>query len=235
MYDFSDRKIIVTGGSSGVGRATAILLSQLGAKITVIARRAEELQKTLSMLDGSGHTYQSIDLSDFDVVVQTIRDVVAADGVKLDGVAHCAGAAKLSPLRMLSAEVLRSNLLTNLYPWAAILKCAASRKLFNPGAAIVGISSNVALRGEKGNSAYGAAKAAMNGLTKTAALELQPSGIRVNTICPAGIDTAMIRHLNLPQEQMLSPQQVANMLAFYLHPCSEPVTGMCIALRRSIP
>ena len=71
-FDFNGKKVIVTGASSGVGRETAIILSQCGAKVILVARREAELIKTLEMMDGDCHTYKVVDVSDFDQVIQGI-------------------------------------------------------------------------------------------------------------------------------------------------------------------
>ena len=65
-FDFNGKKVLVTGASSGVGREVAILLSAMGAKVVIVARRETELQKTLSLMEGSGHSYRVLDLTDFD-------------------------------------------------------------------------------------------------------------------------------------------------------------------------
>ena len=75
-FDFNGKKVLVTGASSGVGREVAILLSAMGAKVVIVARREAELQKTLSLMEGSGHSYRVVDLADFDKVVSTIKEIV---------------------------------------------------------------------------------------------------------------------------------------------------------------
>ena len=82
-FDFNGKKVLVTGASSGVGREVAILLSAMGAKVVIVARREAELQKTLSLMEGSGHSYRVVDLADFDKVVSTIKEIVISDGEKL--------------------------------------------------------------------------------------------------------------------------------------------------------
>ena len=101
-FDFNGKKVLVTGASSGVGREVAILLSAMGAKVVIVARRESELQKTLSLMEGSGHSYRVLDLTDFDGIVETVKDIIAKDGEKLDYIAHCAGLAVPIPLRSMS-------------------------------------------------------------------------------------------------------------------------------------
>ena len=120
MFDFSGKKIIVTGASSGVGRETAILLSQMNAKVVMIARRENELKNTMSMLNRGDHCYRVTDLSDFGGTVQTVKDIVVSDGQKIDGVAHCAGATRITTIRAVTEAILDSMFRLNLYSFFAI-------------------------------------------------------------------------------------------------------------------
>lgn len=230
-FDFSEKQIMVTGASSGVGRATAIMLSQMDANVTVVARRRKELEKTMSLMKDGKHQIAVCDLSRFDNVTNLFADIATTTG-KLDGVVHCAGAVKIAPLRAISEEILISMLSVNFMSYAAILKCASSKKYFNHGASIVGVSSNVAIYGQKGNGAYGAAKGAMNSLTKTAALELAANQIRVNTICPGGIYSEMIDQEQADPNALLSTNNIAEVLCFYVSDASSSITGTCIDFER---
>ena len=232
MFDFSGKKIIVTGASSGVGRETAILLSKMNAQVVLIARRENELEKTMSMLNKGAHYYKVADLSDFNGTIRTFKDIVTLDGKKIDGVAHCAGAARITSIRAVTEAILDNMFRLNLYSFAAILKCAASKRYFNPRASIIAISSNAALDGQKGNVAYSAAKAAMIGLVKAADFELRERDIRTNLILPVGIDTEMLRNLpnqgsmlKIDSTKLMSPRQIADIISFYLSPCSEPISS----------
>ncbi|MBQ9433213.1 MAG: SDR family NAD(P)-dependent oxidoreductase [Synergistaceae bacterium] len=75
LVDFTGRKIIVTGASSGIGRCSAITLSKLGAELVLVARREEKLRETLSQLEGEGHSYYSADLSDTNHIEPLIKDI----------------------------------------------------------------------------------------------------------------------------------------------------------------
>lgn len=233
--DFSGQKMVVTGASSGVGRETAIRLSQTGAQVIIIARREEKLKSTLADMSGSGHSYRVVDVSDFDGFVETIKDIVASDGKKISCVAHCAGAVSPAPLRSITKSALDFAFTTNLYSFAAILKCAASKRLFHENAAIVGVSSVVSLYGQPGNGAYAAAKGALNALVKSAAKELAARKIRVNAVCPGGILTDMVN--NLPSKglqpnigentpgNILLPEYVASVIVSFLSEDMKYVSG----------
>ena len=238
--DFSSKKIIVTGASSGVGRETAIRLSNTGAKVIIIARREEKLKETLSAMFGSEHGYKVSDVSDFDGFVETIKEIVASDGKKIDYIAHCAGAVLPAPLRSITRSALDFAFTTNLYSFAAVLKCAASKKLFNEGGAVVGVSGMVSIYGQAGNGVYAAAKGALNALVKSAAKELAPRKIRVNAVCPGGILTDMVK--NLPTNglgpsdgekvpaNILLPEYVASAIVSFMSDDMKYVSGTVLEM-----
>ncbi len=237
-FDFTDRKIIVTGASSGVGRETAILLSQMGAKVVLFARREEELLKTLSRMDGEGHGYRVVDMSDFDAVIQTVKSVVEEEGQKINGIAHCAGVAIPTPLRATTKDAINTMMTTNFYSFAALLRCAGMKKLFQDGGSVVGVASCVAPYGQAGNGIYGASKGAMNALMKSAAKELRPRGIRVNTICPCGIKTEMLVNqalktiegdsLDTLPDYLMLPEKVASVIVALMSDSMQYVSGIAL-------
>lgn len=238
--DFLGRKVIVTGASSGVGKETAVRLGRAGAQVVAVARREEKLKSVLAQTPGSGHAYRVADVSDFDGFVEAIKEIAASGGRKIDYIVHCAGAVSPAPLRSITKAALDFAFATNLYSFAAVLKCAASRKLMNEGGAVVGVSGLVSLHGQEGNSAYAAAKGAMNAMVKSAAKELAPRKIRVNAVCPGGILTDMVR--NLPTNglradageqgrgSILLPEHVAGAILSFLSEDMKHVSGAVLEM-----
>lgn len=233
QFDFSGKKIIVTGASSGIGRATAIFLSKTGAQVIIFARREDELKKTLSLMEGEKHSYKVLDVSKFDSVLAAITNIVEEDGIKIDYVAHCAGVGIPKPLRIITEDFINLIIQTNFYSFAAILRCVAQRKLFNQGGAVVGVSSCAAPYGDSGNSIYAASKGAMDSLMRSAAKELRSRGIRVNTICPRGIRTEMLinqpytTYSELPND-LIPPENVASVIAALLSDSMQAVSGIAL-------
>lgn len=243
QFDFTGKKAVVTGASSGVGRETAVLLSRAGARVIVLARREEELKKTVSMMEGEGHAYRVIDVSRFDDVVDCMKEIVAEDGKKIDCIAHCAGVAVPTPLRSMSGTALDGMMWTNFYSFAAILKCAAMKKLFQDSGAIVGVSSLSSVFGHRANGIYSATKGAMDAMMRSAARELSPRGIRVNTICPNGIRTEMVANLaykstesssvdDLP-DSLLLPEKVASVIVALLSDSMQYISGVTLNIDRA--
>ncbi|MDO4922255.1 MAG: SDR family oxidoreductase [Phascolarctobacterium sp.] len=237
-FDFNGKKVLVTGASSGVGREVAILLSKMGAKIVIISRRKIELKKTISLMTGDDHQYRVLDLADFNALVSTIKDIVAKDREKFDYIAHCAGVAVPVPLRSMSLDNIVQTFSINTFSFMALLKCVAQKRLFNDCGAVVGISSCVGVYGQAANAVYGASKGAMDAFMKSAAKELRPRKIRVNTICPCGIKTEMLANQavkdidgdcvdTLPNYLML-PDKVASIVVTLLSDSMKYISGVAI-------
>ena len=236
--NFNGKKVLVTGASSGVGREVAILFSIMGAKVVIVARREFELQKTLSLMEGSNHSYRVLDLKDFDGIVETVKDIVAKDGEKFDYIAHCAGLAIPIPLRSMSLANISQIFSSNTYSFMALLKCVAQKRLFNDGGSVVGISSWAGVDGQAVNAVYAASKGAMDSFMKSAAKELRTRKIRVNTICPGGIKTEMLvnqvvknykgdRIEDLP-DCLMSPKKVAAIIVALLSDSMQYISGVAI-------
>lgn len=239
-FDFNGKKVLVTGASSGVGREVAILLSQMGAKVIIVARREEELKKTLSLMEGSGHFYKVLDLSDFEKTEYTIKEIVNVDGKKLDGVAYCAGLGVPVPLRIMTKQKINEIFDVNFLGFAAVLKCVASRKYFNDGGSVLAISS-VASSGHIGNDIYSASKGALNSIVLSAAKELRNRKIRINAILPSTINTEMTRNQNLTNvekymidsnEYIMDPKFVASVVVVFLSDSMKYVSGTLLNVDR---
>ncbi len=237
-FDFNGKKVLVTGASSGVGREVAILLSKMGAKVIIVARRESELKKTLSLMESNIHSYRVLDLADFDKVVETVKELVSVDGQKFDCIAHCAGIAIPIPLRSISLANITQIFSANTYSFMALLKCAAQKRLFNDGGTVIGISSWAGAYGQAANAVYAASKGAMDAFMKSAAKELRTRNIRVNTICPGGIKTELLVNQvvksyeantveDLPDYLML-PEQMAYVVIALLSTSMQYVSGVAI-------
>lgn len=244
-FDFlslKNKHILVTGATSGIGRQTAILTSKYGARVSIIGRREEKLQETLSMMSGEGHDFSVFDLSDINGIEPLIKNIVAKNG-PFDGYVQCAGINKDQPINSVKFDKIHELMLTNFYSFYEMVRVISRKGRFNPGLSIVGISSTAAECGVSSNTAYSATKAAMNGAMRSMAKELSVKGIRVNTILPGPTNTEMYReYLTLrtgvkEQESSLTPVQrnylginepsdVANAAMFLLSPASRMITGI---------
>jgi NAD(P)-dependent dehydrogenase (short-subunit alcohol dehydrogenase family) len=232
-FDFQNRKILITGGASGIGLATAKLLSDGGAHIVVLDYNKEACDAAKDMLGKSTIIVADL-LSENEY--SSIFDAAIQDGIKLDGLVHCAGMAQVLPLNMLTFEKLHREMSLNYYTYIELVRQYAKRK-YSDGGSIVGISSIAADSVEKCQTNYAASKAAMITASRALAIELAPKGIRINTVLPGVTNTPMAEEANgrdieaIVASQlfgMVEPSDVANACAFLLSDLSRMITGRSI-------
>jgi NAD(P)-dependent dehydrogenase (short-subunit alcohol dehydrogenase family) len=243
--DLSNKPILVTGASSGIGRATAIVLSKLGAKLILTGRRVEELQKTRALLDNySIHTISPFDLLNLDEIVPWLTGLTKEAEVRLSGVVHAAGVSSNNTVRSLSKKSLDRVFLPNLYSTLMLLRAASSKGVVDElGCSFVIVSSTAALVGEPGMVPYSASKSALTLVAKSAAKELAAKRIRVNCVAPGYVNTPMFQAAAevLPGEKMramldqhllglLEPEEVAVAIAYLLSDYAARVTGTSLVI-----
>lgn len=241
-HSLSERTILVTGASSGIGRQTAIQLSRQGARLVLVGRSPERLQETAHRLTGEGHLVQARDLTDADSVPAWLKELCRETG-PLHGMVHSAGVHLMKPLRFMSSQEFADVLAVNVVVAAALLKGLRQRGVCGSPASAVLISSVMGLVGQAGVSAYSASKGAVCSLTRSAALELAAEGIRVNCVAPGLVQTEMADRASstLTPEQMDQiramhplglgePEDVAHAVAFLLSDASRWITGTTLVV-----
>ena len=193
IFQLSGRTALVTGGSRGVGRATAELLAQSGAQVAIAYRsREDEAADTLQALErwGSGHWSFRGDLADAQVVQRCFAEVDARwGGVDLVIVNHGIWPPEDVPVAEMDDERWRQTLQVNLDSTFFVTRAAA--RALNDDGRLVYVSSTAAQRGEAFHVDYAASKGAMVSMVKGLCVELAPRGITVNAVAPGWIDTEM--------------------------------------------
>jgi NAD(P)-dependent dehydrogenase (short-subunit alcohol dehydrogenase family) len=241
--DLTAAHVLVTGASSGLGRAVAILMSQLGAKLLLVARNQERLKETLGALDGDGHHTVPFDLSDVAAIPAMLTEQTASFG-KLDGIVHAAGILNTRPLRVSSPEVFESIYRLNVVAASQLLRAITKRSVVGEnGCSVVLVGSVTSNVGAPGLAAYSASKSGLLGLMRSAALELAPSRIRVNAVLPGQFQSPMAdqQWKSLTDEQVAhiramhplgigQASDVANCVAFLISPAARWVTGSTLAI-----
>ncbi|MDE7241031.1 SDR family oxidoreductase [Desulfovibrio sp.] len=187
---FEGKAFLVTGASSGIGRAVAVGLSRRGAKVALSGRDQEALAATLAQMEGAGHLSLRADLCDIEGV-EGLVDKVLAWREPLDGVAYCAGIAGRARLRDTGPRMLLERMTVNCFAFVELLRQIVRRKKKTQPLSVVAISSLAALGHDRYLSAYAASKAALEAAAKSLAVELLPRHVRINLVRCAFVDTPM--------------------------------------------
>jgi NAD(P)-dependent dehydrogenase (short-subunit alcohol dehydrogenase family) len=236
------KTILVTGASSGIGRETAILLSELGARVIANGRDPQRLEETLSQMKGEGHQSEIFDLNEAGRIPEWLRGIAERTG-PLDGLVHSAGIQQTMAIQTLNPERIESVLRVNVTSAIMLVKAFRQKGCAAPRASLVLISSAAGIVGRPGISVYSASKAALIGFVKSASLELAPVGMRLNCVAPGYVETEMIQKLreSLTDEQFASierqhplgigqPRDVAGAAAYLLAETGRWITGTTLVV-----
>lgn len=238
LIDLTNKHIVITGASSGIGKAIALLCNELGANLSLIGRNIDSLNSVLNLMKGSKNYAYEFDVCDILSMDKLIFNIVSNVG-PIDGFVHSAGIEMTRPIKMLKINHYSDAFNTNTISALELTKCITKSGNVSNNASIVYISSIVGILGQAGKTAYSASKAALIGASKCLALELAPRGIRVNTILPAVVETNMSKNIldSLSEENKNNilkmhplgfgkPEDVANSAVFLLSSASKWITGV---------
>lgn len=234
-FSLAGKRILVTGASSGIGRATAIAVAARGARVVLTARRAEALEETHRLCAGDGHAVVPGDLTDF-----AFLDGLVATGAPFDGLAHVAGVCPIEPVSAFASARAEAAMRVNCLCFVELMRRLARPACHVQGFAAVAVSSVSAAVGWSGGAVYCATKGALSASVRALAIELAPRGMRVNAVCPSNIQTPMFAagagrmddvaaRAALLKRQPLglgAPEQVALPICFLLSDAASFITGV---------
>jgi len=237
-FSLAGKTILVTGASSGIGRAVAVSCSQMGATLVITGRNKIRLAETFSMLEGSNHLQICADLTHADEMERLVGQLP-----KLDGMVNNAGIAKPMVLQLTETEDVNETMQINALVPIHLTRLVLQHKKLNKGASLIYISS---INGNNcayiGSTIYAASKSALTGFMKGVALELAPRGIRANCINPGMIETDLLKDGSVGQEELESdrlkyplkrygkPEEVAYAAVYLLSDATQWITGSSLLI-----
>ena len=237
QFLLNNKRFILTGAASGIGKSTATVLAGLGASLLLVDINEAALNETKSLCGDHARTLL-LDLTNSAAIKDDLIKA-AADGGKFDGFVHSAGIPYISPLKSIEKGKAMKVYELNAYAALELSKVFINRNVYNGvSGSIVFISSVYGVVGSAANVGYAMSKAAINGLTKALAIELAPKNIRVNAIAPGFVKTQMMSDSNVAFDDnrdsyltslhplgLGNPEDIANPIAFLLSDASKWMTG----------
>lgn len=245
MYNpisLENKTILITGASSGIGKAIAIECAKLGGNLVINGRNVERLKATFDELDTSvGQQHQMIvaDLTTIEGLDQLISQKIAFDGVS----SNAGIVTGNKPIKFIEADDLVNVINTNTVSHVMLAKILFKKKLLNKNASyVITASIGGTVSHGPGNTVYGISKSGIDSFVKYAAIEFATRGIRCNSVCPGMIETPMINLDALTDEDKAKdaekyllgrygkPEEVAHLHAFLLSDASSYITGDSIVI-----
>lgn len=238
-FSVAGKRVLVTGASSGLGRATAIAMARNGATVVGCGRDEARLQATMAECPGEGHAAALGDLTQDDAMDATVESAG-----KVDGVVHCAGISIPTPLRLAKREYVEAVFRTNYVAPVMLTQRLLARGRVAKGGSILFLASSAAYRGVAGTGIYAGSKGALVATTRSIALETAKHGIRINCLAPDLVETPLIETSGtlqgtgewLEMQRKLhplglgKPEDVANAAIFFLSDASRWITGTSLLM-----
>lgn len=239
IIDLKGKRILVTGGTSGIGFEIIRLLDEQGATVIIAGRSDSKNRLSIEKLTASNHFSLVLEASETRQIEPKLQSCLDQAG-PVDGFVHCIGVRSRRPLNLLKPEHVTEILQTNYLSFLEITRVLAKRKNNTGKLSVVGISSVSSQTAASTLTAYAASKAALESSVRCLAKELAPKGIRLNTVIPSQINTPAYQEFLEQQpgktdkaleRQFLGlgqPRQIAEAVAFLLSDASSFISGTSI-------
>ena len=237
---FKNKVVLITGGSKGIGRATAIAFADAGAKVVITYKEDDDAaDATLAMLNGGSHFRMKADLTSIQQISDLVDEVVKRFG-RIDILVNNAGVFVQHKIQSDPFEKWANDwkltLDTNLTGPAHMCYFVVQYMIKQGGGKIINVSSRGAFRGEPDSPAYGASKAGLNSMSQSLAQALAPYNIYVGVIAPGWVETDMTRDIlngpagepirqQSPLKRIAKPEEVAYAILMFAGDGSEYMTG----------
>ena len=237
-FSLKGKTILITGASSGIGKAVAQECAAAGALCIITARNKERLSATLNGLEGDGHQLMLADLNSAEHIESIVEKLP-----KLDGIVSCAGVVETKMLKFTEEDDLQCLFNTNTFSSIRLVRTLVQQKKMKKESSIVIISSISGVRcGYIGGALYGATKAALEGFSKATALELASQKIRINTITPGMVETSLLKDseidgelleadkLKYPLKRYGKPEEIGYSAVYLLSDATKWITGTSLLI-----
>lgn len=235
-FSLSNKTVLVTGATSGIGRSTAIICSKMGATVVATGRNEERLNETVAALYGEEHIAVVADITNGEDIDRIVSSCPA-----LQGIVHCAGIGDRTMLKMAREKDIERVMKTNFDAPVLLQRALLKKKKIEPSASIVFVASRAPFAPTPGNGLYAASKGALIAYAKVLGLELANQLIRVNCVCPAMVWTELVQRdaeltgtdyheaeKSYPLKRYGKPEDIANLIVYLLSDASSWMTGSCI-------
>lgn len=244
MKVFEEKVVLITGGTSGIGRATALAFAREGAKVVVAGRRESEGAESVALIEQAGGKglFVRADVSNEDDVASMVAQTVEAFGGLHFAFNNAGVFLEPGPITEISSETIDRILAVNVRGVALSMKHEIPAIMKSGGGGIVNTASFLGIRPFPGTAVYNASKFAVIGLTKSAAVEFATQGVRVNVVCPGVIDTPMNEEIRReeegreflngmqPMKRTGHPEEVAGAVLYLCSPTAGFITGTTLSV-----